>query len=70
MPYKNRIKMLEESYRVAENQISVLEKSDNVDAEKIKRLHEAKDKYFNELRELRKIQWDHDHERVDLDDDR
>lgn len=69
MPYKNRIKTLEESYRLADNQISILEKTENFDPEKIKRLRDAKEKYFNELREMRKIQWDYDHERVDLDDD-
>jgi hypothetical protein len=69
MPYKNRIKMLEESYRVVENQLFQLEKSAG-DPEKIKKLRETKEKYFSELRLMNRAQWDHDHERVDLDDDR
>ena len=70
MPYKSRIKTLEESHRVVENQIFQLEKSGNADPEKIKKLKEDKDKYFTELRLLNRAQWDHDHDRVDLDDDR
>ena len=70
MPYKQRIKTLEESHRIVENQLFQLEKSGSTDIEKIKKLKEAKDKYFNELRNMNRAQWDHDHERVDLDDDR
>jgi hypothetical protein len=40
------------------------------DTDKIKKLQDAKSKYLNELRIMRRAQWDHDHERVDLDDDR
>ena len=69
MPYKSRIKTLEESHRVVENQIFQLEKSGG-DPEKIKNLRETKEKYFNELRVMIRAQWDNDHERVDLDDDR
>jgi len=70
MPYKQRIKTLEESHRVVENQIFQLEKSGSTDVEKIQKLKELKDKYFTELRLLNRAQWDHDHERVDLNDDR
>jgi hypothetical protein len=70
MPYRQRIKTLEESHRLVENQLFQLEKSGSTDIEKIQKLKEAKDKYFNELRTMNRAQWDHDHERVDLDDDR
>ena len=70
MPYKQRIKTLEESHRLVENQLFQLEKSGSTDVVKIQKLKEAKDKYFNELRTMNRAQWDHDHERVDLDDDR
>ena len=70
MPYRQRIKTLEESHRLVENQIFQLEKSGSTDVEKLKKLKEVKDKYFNELRNMNRAQWDHDHERVDLDDDR
>lgn len=70
MPYKSRIKTLEESHRIVENQIFQLEKSGDSNSEKIKKLRETKEKYFNELRLMNRAQWDHDHDRVDLDDDR
>lgn len=70
MPYKNRIRTLEESYRLAENQLFQLEKAGNADPKKIASLREASAKYMTELRQLNRAQWDHDHETVDLDDDR
>jgi hypothetical protein len=70
MPYTNRIKILEESYRLVENQLFHLEKAGNVDAKKLAELREAKLKYMTELRVMLRAQWDHDHETVDLDDDR
>lgn len=69
MPYRSRIKTLEESHRLVENQLFQLEKS-NGDPEKIKKLRETKDKYFTELRTLNRAQWDYDHETINLDDDR
>ena len=36
----------------------------------IQELNEEKYKYQTELSKLRKLQWEHDHESVDLDDDR
>jgi prefoldin subunit 5 len=70
MPYKNRIKTLEESVRLLDNQIFQLEKSGNTDPEKIKKLRETKDKYFTELRLMNRAQWDNDHNTVDFGDDR
>lgn len=70
MPYKNRIKTLEESYRLVDNQLFQLEKSGVGDPEKIKSLRETKQKYVSELQQLRRAQWDHDHETVDFGDDR
>ena len=70
MPYKSRIKTLEESVRLLDNQIFQLQKSGNTDTEKIKKLIETKDKYFIELRQMNRAQWDYDHETVNLDDDR
>lgn len=69
MPYTSRIKTLEESYRVVENQLFQLEKTGSTDSDKIKKLREAKEKYLNELRVMRRSQWDHDHNTVDFGDD-
>ena len=70
MPYKSRIKTLEESHRVVENQIFQLEKSGDTGSDKLKKLKETKDKYFTELRLLNRAQWDNDHNTVDFGDDR
>ena len=69
MPYKNRIKTLEESVRLLDNQIFQLQKTGNADTSKIKTLIETKDKYMSELRTMIRAQWDHDHETVNFDDD-
>ena len=69
MPYKSRIKTLEESVRMLDNQIFQLEKSGSTDIKKISDLKENKDKYNKELRMMVRAQWDHDHNTVDLSDD-
>jgi hypothetical protein len=68
--YEQKIRMLEESHRLIENQLFQLEKTTNPDLEKIKSLKEQKDKYLIELRTLRRLQYDYDHNTVDFDDDR
>ena len=70
MPYRSRIKTLEESVRSLDNQIFQLEKAGNPDPMKLKNLKEVKDKYFTELRLMNRAQWDNDHNSVDLSDDR
>jgi hypothetical protein len=70
MPYKNRIKTLEESVRLLDNQIFQLQKAGSADNSKVKTLIETKDKYMSELRIMIRAQWDNDHNTVDLDDDR
>jgi hypothetical protein len=69
MSYSGRIRMLEESYRMIEVQISNVEKSENPDQSKLAELHETKNKYLIQLRELRRLQYD-ESQRVDLSDDR
>ena len=70
MPYTSRIKTLEESYRMVDNQLFQLEKSGSNDSAKIQKLREVKEKYLSELRVMRRAQWDHDHNTVDFGDDR
>lgn len=65
--YDSRIKMLEESHRLVEIQIANLEKSENVDTEKLDRLKESKTKYLDQLRLLRREQYE-DSQTVDFDD--
>ena len=70
MPYKSRIKTLEESIRLLDNQIFQLQKEGSADISKVKTLIETKDKYMSDLRSMIRAQWDHDHETVDFGDDR
>ena len=70
MPYKSRIKTLEESVRMLDNQIFQLEKNGSNDTKKISDLKENKDKYNKELRMMVRAQWDNDHNIVDFGDDR
>lgn len=70
MSYTVRIKMLEESQRLIDDQILHVEKSTVVDNEKLKELQEKKYQYLNEIRRLTRLQWEEDHERVHFDDDR
>ena len=69
MPYKSRIKTLEESIRLLDNQIFQLEKNGSTDAKRLTELKETKDKYNKELRVMIRAQWDNDHNTVDLSDD-
>ena len=67
MPYRNRIRTLEESYRVVQTQIETLEKTENSDKKKLNELYEYREKYLTQLREYRRAQYDED-QRVDFDD--
>ena len=70
MPYRNRIKTLEESVRMLDNQIFQLEKNGSTDIKRLTELKETKDKYNKELRMMIRAQWDNDHNSVDFGDDR
>jgi len=69
MSYTSKIRMLEESYRMIEMQISSLEKSDNPDKDKLANLYESKNKYLTQLRELRRLDYE-ESQRVEFGDDR
>jgi prefoldin subunit 5 len=70
MPYKSRIKTLEESVRILDNQIFQLEKNGSTDIKKLTELKTTKEKYNTELRMMIRAQWDNDHNTVDFEDDR
>lgn len=69
MPYKNRIKTLEESVRLLSDQIFHLEKANGSNSDKLAKLQEMKELYTKEMRIMIRAQWDNDHETVDLSDD-
>jgi len=68
--YENRIKMLTESHRLLDNQIIELEKNGNFDDQKMSELKKRKLQFKDEIARLTKLQWEHDHETVDYDDER
>ena len=70
MPYKSRIKTLEESIRLLDNQLFQLEKNGSTDTKRLTELKETKDKYSKEVRLMIRAQWDNDHNTVDFGDDR
>ncbi len=70
MPYSVRIRTLEESSRLIEHQISNIEKDEVPDRDKIDVLKNKKTELINEIRRLRRLQWEEEHERIRLDDDR
>lgn len=67
--YESKIRMLEESYRLIDNQLFQLERSGKGDPEEIKKLRETRTKYLNELRQLRRQQYE-ESQHVDFGDDR
>lgn len=69
MPYSNRIRTLEESYKLVEAQIENIKNSENPDKDKLLKLNEARNKYFAELREMRRAQYEA-HQEIDYGDDR
>jgi uncharacterized protein YdcH (DUF465 family) len=68
--YENRIKHLEESHRVLDQKIDTLEKNGLFEDIKMQELKKQRLLFRDELAILRRKQWEHDHETVDLDDDR
>ena len=70
MPYKSRIKTLEESIRLLDIQLFQLEKTGSTDTKRLNELKETKDKYSKEVRLMIRAQWDNDHNTVDFGDDR
>ena len=69
MSYTARIKFLESSYNQAIAQIEALKLQESVDQDKINNLNKLSQQYLNELRELRRREYERSQE-VDMDDDR
>lgn len=68
MPYRNRISTLKESHRLIDEQIILLE-ANNGDPIKISEMKKQKLIYKDELRRMERIQWEYEHDTVDLSDD-
>lgn len=68
--YENRIKVLEETHRLLDAEIAKLEKNGNFKDEYLSELKKKKLLYKDEIAKLNRLQWEHDHESIDYDDER
>jgi hypothetical protein len=67
--YKAKIKQLEESHKVLNKQIDDMERNHpHVQEAKLAEMKKKKLLIKDEIARLNKLQWDHDHESVDLGD--
>lgn len=67
--YKDKIKQLEETHRVLDKQIADMERNHpHVEVDKLTEMKKKKLAYRDEISRLNKLQWEYDHERVNLDD--
>ena len=67
--YKEKIKSLEEMHRNLNKQIDDMERNHpHVESDKLSEFKKKKLSVKDEISRLNKLQWDHDHERVDLGD--
>jgi len=67
MSYANRIQMLEESIKIVDSRIETLRTENNV--ADLATATSQKVTLLSELSRLRKLQFEDDHERVNLDDE-
>jgi hypothetical protein len=67
MSYTNRIQMLEESIKIVDSRIETLRTENNI--ADLATATSQKVTLLSELSRLRKLQFEEDHERVNLDDE-
>lgn len=67
--YKAKIKQLEESHKILNKQIDDMERNHpHVEEARLAEMKKKKLLIKDEIARLNKLQWDHDHESVDLGD--
>lgn len=65
--YKAKIQHLEEMHRVLNKQIDDMERNHpHVEVDKLTEMKKQKLKIKDEISRLNRLQWEHDHERVDF----
>jgi hypothetical protein len=70
MNYRDRIAHLTEMHKVLNKQIDTAEQSANPDHLNLQELKKKRLALKDEISRLSRLQWEEDHERVNLDDDR
>lgn len=68
--YEGRIKHLEEAHRELDKRIETLSKNGLYEDLKLEELKKQRLLFKDEIAKLKRLQWEHDHETVDFDDDR
>jgi hypothetical protein len=68
--YENRIKHLQESHRLLDKQIETLLQNGLYEDLKLEELKKQRLLFKDEIARLTRLQWEHDHETVDYDDER
>lgn len=68
--YQHRIRNLENQHRDLDNQVDSLERTGVFDDVQIENLKKQRLRVLDELTQLRKRQYEQDHEIIDWDDDR
>lgn len=65
--YKTKIQHLEEMHKVLNKQIDDMERNHpHVEVDKLTEMKKQKLKIKDEISRLNRLQWEHDHERVDF----
>ena len=68
--YEGRIKHLKESHRVLDEKIDAHEREHpGTESQLVQEWKKQRLAFKDEIRRLERLQWEHDHETVDLDDD-
>jgi uncharacterized protein YdcH (DUF465 family) len=69
--YHERIKHLEEAHRILDSQIAKMDKNHpHAEQTKVAELKKNKLQLKDEISRLQRLQWEHDHETINHDDDR
>jgi uncharacterized protein YdcH (DUF465 family) len=68
--YENRIAHLQEGHRVLDKRIDEMERNGNFVDANMSDLKKQRLQLKDEIARLTRLQWEHDHERIDFDDER
>ncbi len=68
--YENRIKHLTETHRLLDKQIDQMERSGNFKDDQLAEMKKKRLQFKDEIARLTKLQWEHDHETIQPDDER
>ena len=66
--YKDRIAHLEEAHRAIDKQLAEMVKHPHVEESKVAEMKKQKLQLKDEITRLSKMQWEHDHEHINMDD--